>query len=332
MPTLHLFLRKSYSDQYSIEKLFNGLVPFFKENGAFDVKILSMPYASQGLFNRLKNLWFTYQNRGDVNHVTGDIHFIVFALPRKRTILTIHDCATAMRLKGIKLLFFNLLWLKWPTQWVKNITVISEKTKIDLVAITKINRKKITVIPNYIHPSFTPGLTSDSPIFNILHIGTAKHKNWHRLAQAVSGINCLVTIVGTLDKMDIAFLKYEKVNYINKTNLTETQLIDEYRNAHIVHFTSTFEGFGMPILEAQAIGKPVLSSRMEPMISVAGPGAILVNPFDTGQIRNKLLNILLNPNKQKSIILAGLNNVQSYSLPEIAHLYINYYKIIASNL
>ncbi len=287
-----------------------------------------MPHDSKGVVNRLKNMWFTFKNRGDINHVTGDIHFIVFALPRSKTILTIHDCGTALRLRGLKLLFFTLLWLKWPAKWVKNVTVISEKTKSDLVNIIGVPSAKITVIPNYIHPDFTPSLLSDSPIFNILHIGSARHKNWTRLAQAVYGIRCQVTIIGRLTKEEQEFLKLEGVNFVNKYDLSESQLKQEYQNAHVVYFASTFEGFGMPILEAQAMAKPVMTSDIPPMNYVAGDKVILVNPFDTGQIRNKLLNTFLNPAEQEAYILTGLQNVERFSLNAIAKQYVVLYKLV----
>ena len=328
LTSLHLFLRKSYNDQYSIEKLFSGIVPHLEAKTDYDVKLFSMPYESKGIINRAKNLWFTYKNQGDINHVTGDIHFIVFALPRDKTILTIHDCGTVLRLRGLKLLFFTLLWLRWPAKWVKYITVISEKTKSDLVDIIKIDPKKITVIPNYIHPGFEPSLLSESPVFNILHIGTARHKNWTRLAQAVYGINCQVTIIGRLSPKELRFLDEEGVRYIHKQDLTEEQLKDEYRNAHIVYFASTFEGFGMPILEAQAMAKPVITSDISPMNYVAGDKVIYVNPFDTGQIHNKILNTHMNPGEQQSYILAGLQNVKRFSIGEVVRQYMLLYKMV----
>lgn len=287
-----------------------------------------MPYDSKGVINRLKNLWFTYKNRGDINHVTGDIHFIVFALPRDKTILTIHDCGTVLRLRGLKLLFFTLLWLKWPCKWVKYITVISDKTKSDLVNIIKADPKKITVIPNYIHPGFEPSLLLNSPHFNILHIGTARHKNWTRLAQALAGIQCQVTIIGRLSPKELRFLDEEGVRYVHKQDLTEDELKDEYRNAHLVYFASTFEGFGMPILEAQAMGKPVITSDMAPMNHVAGENVIYVNPYHTAQIRNKILNTMLNPEDQQSIILSGLQNVKRFSIEEVSKQYLELYESV----
>ena len=328
LTSLHLFLRKSYNDQYSIEKLFRGIVPHLEAKSDYDVKLFSMPYESKGIINRARNLWFTYKHKGDINHVTGDIHFIVFALPRNKTILTIHDCGTVLRLRGIKLLFFTLLWLRWPAGWVKYITVISEKTKADLIDLTKVDPKKITVIPNYIHPGFEPGILQESKFFNILHIGTARHKNWTRLAQAVYGLNCQVTIIGRLSPKELHFLDEEGVRYINKYDLTEDQLKDEYRNAHLIYFASTFEGFGMPVLEAQAMGKPVMTSDISPLNYVAGEKVIYVNPYHIGMIRNKIINTILNPEEQLEYIQTGLQNVKRFSIEAVAEKYLKLYRMV----
>lgn len=292
----------------------------------FEVKVISMPYDSKGIVNRVKNLWFTYKNQGDVNHVTGDIHYIVFALPRSKTILTIHDCGTAIRLRGYKLLFFTLLWLKWPVSWVKYVTVISDKTKQDLVALTAAHPDKIAIVPNYIHPDFQPGQLGESEVYNILLVGTARHKNWTRLAQSIHGIPCKLTIIGRLTKVEKAFLHTENVDFVNKIALSEEELREEYNKAHLVFFASLFEGFGMPILEAQAMGRPVLVSDMSPMKWVAGEDALTVNPYDTGQIRNKLLNNYLDAQDQEAIILEGFRNIKRFSVAEVARQYIKMYE------
>ena len=60
-------------------------------------------------------------------------------------------------------------------------------------------------------------------------------------------------------------------------------------------FASTYEGFGLPILEAQAIGRPVITSQQPPMCDVAGKGAVLVDPFDPSAIRHGLERIVQDP-------------------------------------
>ncbi len=291
-----------------------------------------MPYDSRGLFKRLANMWFARKNRGDINHITGDIHFLAFGLPRKKTILTIHDCGTVLRLKGLRLLIFTLLWMKWPCQWVSRISVISEKTRQDVLKLTGVNEEKISIIPNYIHKRFTPQAYSTGIEFsNILHIGTARHKNWIRLAQIMNGYPCTVTIIGRLKKEEILFLEKENLNYIHKYDLSEEELLEEYRKTHLVYFASTFEGFGMPILEAQSIGRPVITSNISPMKEVAGEGAALVNPYIQSEIRNKMINILLDVDMRNDLIQQGFENVKRFTPEVVAKEYMGLYELVMGN-
>ena len=73
-------------------------------------------------------------------------------------------------------------------------------------------------------------------------------------------------------------------------------------------FASTLEGFGMPIVEAQMVGLPVITSDINPMREVAGEGALLCNPLDTKDIRNCILNLLKSGEKRRRIVTQGFNN------------------------
>ncbi|ANQ47868.2 glycosyltransferase family 4 protein [Flammeovirga sp. MY04] len=57
-------------------------------------------------------------------------------------------------------------------------------------------------------------------------------------------------------------------------------------------FYSLNEGFGLPILEAQSIGRPVLTSNISSMLEVAGNGALLIDPYDVSSIKKSLETII----------------------------------------
>ena len=87
--------------------------------------VLKCPYESTGILDRLFNMIWARRNAGQINHITGDVAYLSLALPRGRTILTIHDCVTLVRSKGLKHLILWLFWFRLPIMFATCVTVIS---------------------------------------------------------------------------------------------------------------------------------------------------------------------------------------------------------------
>jgi glycosyltransferase involved in cell wall biosynthesis len=326
---VNIYLRKSALGQFSIEKLFSGIVEGFKENRDFDVRLIVMPYLSKGFLNRVKNILFANRQVADIHHISGDIHYLTFAFSRKKSILTIHDLGLLYFLKGTKSIVFKLLWFTIPIWWTKKIIAISNKTRKDLNYFIKNNDVKISVIPNYIHEKYLIDLKEknlNSPPI-ILHIGTAPHKNLIRLVDAVYGLDIVLHIVGILSDETKLLLNQSNISYNNYLNLSDDELIQMYLNSDIVYFASTFEGFGMPVLEGQALGIPVITSNISPMKELAFDGSVyFVNPYAASEIRNAILDILCNDMLRKNLILLGRKNAERYKIQEIINEYSRIYK------
>ena len=167
---------------------------------------------------------------------------------------------------------------------------------------------------------------TDKKIFDvreplILQIGTTANKNLANLIKAVAGIKCRLNIIGELDGKIINLLKESRINYKNKTNLNDLEIRKEYEEADIITFCSTFEGFGLPIIEAQAMLTPVITSNLSPMKEVAGNGAAVVDPHDAEKIREGILRIIKDEGYRKKIIRQGIQNVKKYRPESIAIKY-----------
>ena len=67
-------------------------------------------------------------------------------------------------------------------------------------------------------------------------------------------------------------------------HLTDAQLVWLYQRAGVLVFPSRYEGFGLPIVEAQSLGCPVIVSQAAGLPDVAGPGAILIDPDRPGDV------------------------------------------------
>src|SRR5690606_26142965 len=134
-----------------------------------------------------------------------------------------------------------------------------------------IKTNKLQVIHNPLNPNYqyTPK-TFDIHKPTILHIGTGWNKNLSRTITALQGIPCHLRILGKVNNEILSQLVQAKIEYSNVYNLTDNEVRQEYVACDIVSFPSMYEGFGMPIIEGQAIGRVVLTSRIEPLIEVSG--------------------------------------------------------------
>ncbi|QQG43103.1 MAG: glycosyltransferase family 4 protein [Candidatus Daviesbacteria bacterium] len=94
-----------------------------------------------------------------------------------------------------------------------------------------------------------------------------------------------------------------------------------YSGAIALVFPSLFEGFGLPILEAQACQVPVITSNLSSMPEVAGPpasgGAILVDPYSEKEIANAMIKVI-NPKVRADLIKKGLQNLKRFSWEKCA--------------
>jgi glycosyltransferase involved in cell wall biosynthesis len=82
----------------------------------------------------------------------------------------------------------------------------------------------------------------------------------------------------------------------------------------------------MPILEAQAVGRPVLTSNLAPMADVAGHGALKVDPYDGTAIRAGLERLITEPVLRDQLVDAGFQNVRQYSASAVAARYADLYR------
>lgn len=322
---VYLF-RKKHPHGFSIEKLFNVLYHYMQQR--MTVQRMEMPSGTSGVWSALKNAWYVRQHlHTGVLHITGDVHYGALFTPFTRTLITVHDCGMLQRGEGLKRLILWLLWFRLPMTFASAITVISEQTKKELLSVIKLPSHKVHVIPNFVDPQFRHSLRA----FNqakprVLHIGTRDNKNLQRVIRAVAGLPMLLVIVGPLSDAQIRLLVEYGIAYENHPAPEEPALVALYESADLISFPSTFEGFGMPILEGQAVGRAVLTSDREPMRSVSGGAALLVDPESVTAIRAGFLKLLHDAALRDQLVSKGLDNVRDYSLSSVAQQYQRLYE------
>lgn len=325
------FYRHPQPIYFSIENLFKKIAIKIGANYAadFDLEERCMPYISK-LKTVYQNISFTKKHQSDVNHITGDIHYAILGCSNKNVnILTIHDCVTLYRYARTNPRFWviKFMWYDWPVKKADMITVISENTKKDLIRFTKCRPEKIRVIGNFVDPAFHySAFDFHTACPRILFIGTTPNKNLDRLIEAIDGLTVVLDIVGLLSEQQEAKLKAYHITYDRTDRLSQEALQQKYKACDLVAFPSTYEGFGLPILEAQVTGRPLLTSNLSPMRDVAGQGACLVDCFDSASIRKGLLQIIHDAGYRENIIRKGLENAKRFSIDKVADQYAALYK------
>ncbi len=331
-PIVQVIFRKPIpGGHYSIERSFGAMWPHWvRREGMLVQKVVACAY-SCGLWSRLRIVAQMRRLRADVFHVSGDIHFAALFLPGSRTVLTIHDCGFVRHANPLKRFLLKWLWLRWPVSHCRQIVAVSEATKADIVRHTGCDPAKITVIPSAVPQHFQSKpkpFATQCP--RILHIGSAPNKNLLRHIEALEGIPCVLHIVGNIGPEERRMLKRCAIAFECTPHIDDTDMVRAYEECDLLLFASTFEGFGMPILEAQIIGRPVVTSCISSMPEVAGPeGACLVNPFCVVSIRQGILRVIHDAAYRERLIQKGFENTRKYRAEEAAAAYAALYQEFA---
>lgn len=158
-------------------------------------------------------------------------------------------------------------------------------------------------------------------------MGTTRNKNLKRVARACADLDREVRlwILGELSPKQEQFLDSLDLEWENFAGLPWHQVVDVYERCTAVLFASTYEGFGLPILEGQAVGRPVITSDRSPMREVAGGGAMLVDPEDVESIREGIDRILEDRDLREQLVGKGFENVELYRPEAIASQYADLY-------
>lgn len=323
------FFRKKRLHAFSIEALFDNVTSQVSLQSDITAKKFEVP----SIINVVKNIFKSSAQQGEINHITGDIHYVSLGMKKRNTVLTIHDCVflTKYNKLNLKYWLFKFFWYQLPMWRANTITVISEKTKKELVKLTGVDESKIKVVPNFFDPRFTfkpKAFNAERP--RILQIGTKENKNIQNLAVALKGLNCELHIIGSLDVETQLVLQENKIDFKTYTNLSFPELKQQYELCDMVVFASTYEGFGLPILEACAVGRPLITSRISPMDEIADDAACKVNPYNVLDVRRGILKVIENEEYRDALVNNGWKMRYRYSIENITSKYTELYEQIAA--
>ncbi len=308
----------------------------FSIEGVFDTVMDHLPdgYVAQPWFapsprvrpdGMKANMRAAAQIDADVAHVTGDIHYVVPAL-RVPSVLTIHDCINIKRLSGLKRTVFRYLWFVRPVRAAGAVTAISSASRDEIVLYTGCDPNRIQVILNPLAPGM-PRQPKSWPTdrVRVLIQGNFWNKNRARQIEALAGLPVVVNMVGDRTEDVEAAAQRAGVEMIWEKGLSDAEMRDRYVQADVVMFASLFEGFGMPIIEAQQVGRPVITSNRAPMPEVGADAALYADPEDTASLRGCVQQLLDDAVLRDRLIERGFANVERFQPERVSRQYADVY-------
>lgn len=328
MLSVTYFYREPRKTGVSIEGIFKSVEACLKN------KINIKEFYCDANVSRGKNTANAGKVTSEINHITGDVNFLAMGLKSGKTILTIHDLGHYETLRKKSLLqhtLYKIFWFWLPLRKVAIVTVISQFTKDNFLKYFSFPEHRIRVIYDPVKTVFR---FSKKEKINakprILHIGTSPHKNLNNLIEAANGLDVHLDIIAAITDDNRRKLADYNIAYTLYDRLTDEELYQQYIDCDILYFASFYEGFGMPIIEAQAVGRPVITSHTGAMKEVAGDSACLVDPYNVAQIRKAITDLSGNMSLYEDMVARGRNNIKKFDCETIANEYLAVYKELAN--
>lgn len=325
-----LFINRNPRMGFSIGKVFKPIEEEMRKYG--DVDSIELPcanYSPRSMWRNIKTAKEAVRRKQyDIVHITGAEHYLLPFLRKEKTVMTVHDLGFFTNHKfGLRAIKKYFLWIR-TLPFASYVTFISEKSEKEALNLVKLKDGRHSIVLNPVGSEFIPypkAVNTDCPV--ILHIGTKENKNLESTAIALKGFPCKLQIVGNLTEGQQLVLKLYGINYAQVSNLTDEEILQEYINCDYVNFPSLYEGFGMPIIEGQAIGRPVLTSNISPMKEVANGAAMIVDPTKPEAIRRGYEEI---KQQVETLVERGFENVKRFALDKITRQYFDIYKQITN--
>lgn len=253
-----------------------------------------------------------------------------------KNVTTVHDFTYEYFYKHKRKGWFLHVWQR--NRAIKHsdaVVCISENTKRDLLKFVKgVNPNKVFVIPNGVSGDYMP-INEDEKESELkdwlLYVGgRSSYKNCYKFVEYIKDTNYKVVFCGsklTEEEFSLFNNLLGKDRYKVYSNISNTELNRVYNSVKCLVYPSSYEGFGIPVLEAQKAGCPVIALNASSIPEVIGDSPLLMEEFTKENLMSKL-DLLNKPDIRDSVISKGFTNASKFSWDNIYNRYRELYKKI----
>lgn len=259
-------------------------------------------------------------------------HTIPFIHPQK-TVVTIHGLE--YEFCGEAYSFWERTYMrcsiKNSCKWANKIIAVSKNTKNDLINLYKVSADKIDVIYNGFSKDYRldENFQTDYKPYLFFVSRLEERKNVANIVRAFEILKEQYKIPHKLLLGGKPGFGYEKIkNVIENVNsrkyivelgyVSEEEKWNLLKHADIFLFPTFYEGFGLPAIEAQSVGTPVVTSNNSSIREVANGSALLVDPNNAEEIADATYKILSDEKTKQDLVQKGLENVKRFDWSKCA--------------
>ncbi len=342
--TLSLLERMIREDKQNKYVLFyNGLSP----KQAEDLRFLNTSVVARRIPNKLLALSTTFARKPDFAGLIGkfdclfmpNINHVVLGAG-KRLVVTVHDLSPVVLPEYYNIrrrLWHSSVGFRRTLTRADHIIAVSEYTKQELISVLGLPAAKITVVYQGVDAKrFTPQIDVSVlrdvrnryglPGEFILYCGTLEpRKNVEGLLAAWESMEQQLPLVIAGKpgwKYQSIFARARKSKRAKQIQflgfVEEADKPALYKLARVFAFPSLYEGFGLPVLEAMAVGTPVVTSSVTSLPEVCGSAAVLVNPYDHAEIARALDVVVQDATLRERLSAAGIAQASNFSWDKTA--------------
>jgi glycosyltransferase involved in cell wall biosynthesis len=239
------------------------------------------------------------------------------------------------------------LSIRFSVRVASRVVAVSENTKRDLMKLYGVPEEKMTVVYEGVSENVKAQMPNPKSLSvrqagnpepkvqkpekpYLLFIGRLEErKNVVRIIEAFEILKQEKHIPHELVLVGKPGCGYEKIKnqkskIKNRDSVIELGYVGEeekqvlLRGADVLLFPTLYEGFGLPVIEAQAVGVPVVTSDTSSLPEIAGSGAVFVDPMSVESIVAGTLSLLSEGEKRSAILEKGLENARRFSWKQCA--------------